>query len=311
MEAKLDRREELELFHCTEELEARALELALSIPLSRRGPLETQQKKTNGPLRELLREVIARLQSEDPCEISQKVCGLLKQADEIYWGVVLQWDRMALKCTWDKPDAEDLAQIARHGLYRACLRFDPDRGYRFSTYARSWMDQAISVYLAEEVPSIRVVRRDQESRSKLYQARLHLERELQREVSWDEAAKWVGMAGKEYERTIAAVLCASVPIDDPIEVGGEGSFTSMRESLVSDDEGPLERALQEETRQRIEAALSDLTEKEQRVLYKNLYSHDNLNYREIGEELGISRERVRQIRNQALCKLSSKKDLKD
>ena len=299
----MDRREEIELFIRAGEFEASALELALSIPVHRRGPIETKSQKTSGPLRELLREVICRLQEEDPCELSHKACVQIKQADDIYWGVVLQWDRMVTKETWGKPEQEDLVQIARYGMYRACLRFDPSKGYRFSTYARNWMDQAIRVHLSEDVSSIRVVRRDQESRAKLYQARLFLEKKYQRDVSWEEAADWVGMGEGEYSRALAATMCSSISLDASVEFGDEGSCISMKNTLKDPGEDPEGKSLLTEMEGLVEASLESLNENERFVIEKNLLAADPLNYREIGEVLGLSRERVRQIRVKAIGKL--------
>lgn len=305
-EAVVDYKEELELFRKTGELEAKAFELVRTIPEERRGPLEGKgQQRTVGPLRERVREIVIRLQKEDPCELSRKAYSLICQADALYWEMVLHWDRMVFKESWNKPHREDVLQEGRCGMYRACLRFDPSKGFRFFTYARNWLAQSIRIYLSEEISSIRVPRRDQETRSKLLQAQILLETGLNRDVSLEEAAEWVGMEGRELEQALNAIWCWSSSIEESVHLGDDpGTIVTLKDTFKY-EEDPLEVLEQSRDREILKTLLGRLTPRERFIVELHWLSFDPLSYQEIGNELGVSRERVRQILKQAFLRLQN------
>jgi RNA polymerase primary sigma factor len=186
----------------------------------------------------------------------------------------------------------------------AAERFDPKRGYRFSTYATQWIRQAIGRAVDNKAKSIRLPAHVSESLRKLDKARAEMRRELGEDPTLEQLAQRTGIATR---KVISLLNTTQEPISLDMPVGDEEN-TSLGSLLY--DKGspdPQEELIDTEMRDEIHSILSVLDEREQHIMRKRFGFDGEETYvlQQIGEELNISRERVRQIEAQALRKLRS------
>jgi RNA polymerase primary sigma factor len=190
-------------------------------------------------------------------------------------------------------DFIDLIQEGSLGLMRAVDRFDPRVGARFSTFATHWIQQGIRRALAEKARTIRIpVNRITEVRQILF-ARSRLAASLGRAAFAEEIAKGCGLSRAKVEELLPAIGSIE-SIDAPIRA---------TDRLLSDtlaDRGrpsPLENAMDEETRSAVKAVLHELPQR-QRIILAMRHGIDyprECTLDEIGDALGLSRERIRQV----------------
>jgi RNA polymerase primary sigma factor len=198
---------------------------------------------------------------------------------------------------------EDLINEGNLGLIKAAHRFDEKRGYKFISYAVWWIRQAMLQALAEHSRIVRLPLNRAGTLYRIGKASRQLDQELGRQPTPQEIAKKLDLSVEEVQDTMK-IANTHVSLDDPYSQDKDDNALVdylTDEDQVSPDVGTYTNALTED----MEKALNMLTDREKLILtlYFGLNGEDPLTLEEIGKEMNLTRERIRQIKEKAIQRL--------
>ena len=265
----------------------------------------TSSASLQSPLETYLREIneTALLTAKDEKDLARAIAqGDVRARDRMVRANLRLVVNIARGYTGKGLGLQDLIEEGNLGLLRAVEGFDPDVGTRFSTYASYWIKQSIKRSLINSAKTIRIPAYMVELLSKWRRATIRLSDELRRNPTPEEVARLLGLPKRKLPIIKKAIqIYNSTPQTDQSDSGWSLS------EMVTDERtrNPADALLENDVLRHVKSMLGDLGEREASVL-KMRFGLENTEphtLKEIGEQLGLTRERVRQIETEALKKL--------